>query len=87
MDDPVTYARELKANAINPLFLVLEPDLVRSAHDAGLRTYPWTVNESDVMAEFLNMGVDGLITDYPDVGARAVEDYLADRTKGERWPP
>jgi glycerophosphoryl diester phosphodiesterase len=83
MDDPVTYARDLKANAISPLFLILEPAIVRAARNAGLRVYPWTVNDGDIMAEFLNMGVDGLITNYPDVGVRAVEDYLANRTKGE----
>ena len=26
----------------------------------------WTVNEPEAMAKFIDMGVDGIITDYPD---------------------
>ncbi len=41
------------------------------AHGLGLRVIPWTVNRSDDMARLIAWGVDGLITDRPDI-ARAV---------------
>ncbi|RDE17567.1 MAG: hypothetical protein C4K49_02175 [Candidatus Thorarchaeota archaeon] len=87
MDDPVTYACNLKANAINPLFLILEPAIIQSARKAGLRVYPWTVDDGGIMTEFLNMGVDGLITNCPDVGVRAVEEYVAAQTRDKHLIP
>ncbi len=44
----------------------LTPALLQQAHDLGLRVIPWTVNEEDEMRRLVEMGVDGLITDYPD---------------------
>ncbi len=39
---------------------------VKEAHDLGLKVIPWTINESADMMRFLDMGVDGIITDRPD---------------------
>jgi len=50
--------------------------LVAAVHDRGLRLVPWTVNEPDTMRRLLRLGVDGLITDYPD-RAQAVLDAPA----------
>ena len=36
------------------------------AHELGLKVVPWTVNEHAEMAAVIGLGVDGLITDYPD---------------------
>ncbi len=47
------------------------PDLISEAHRLGLMVTPWTVNEPAEMARFIDLGVDGLVTDYPD-RARAV---------------
>jgi glycerophosphoryl diester phosphodiesterase len=38
---------------------------------------PWTVNERDTMRRLIRLGVDGLITDYPDVGVDVVEALSA----------
>ena len=46
--------------------------LLRAAHDRGLRVVPWTVNERADMRRLIRLGVDGLITDYPDVGREVV---------------
>ncbi len=40
---------------------------IREAHEAGVSVIVWTVNDEDEMAMFIDIGVDGLITDYPDV--------------------
>ncbi|NBM19521.1 glycerophosphodiester phosphodiesterase family protein [Streptomyces sp. GC420] len=40
--------------------------LVRSAHRAGIRVVPWTVDDRATMNKLIDDGVDGLITDYPD---------------------
>ena len=46
---------------------VVSPGLVAVAHAAGLQVHVWTVNRKDAMAEYLDMGVDGIITDRPDL--------------------
>ena len=44
----------------------LTPPLAAEAKVLGLKLLPWTVNEPGRMAELIDLGVDGLITDYPD---------------------
>ncbi len=46
---------------------VLSPSLVRRARRLGVRVVVWTVDEPAAMHELLGMGVDGIITDRPDV--------------------
>ncbi len=41
-------------------------DTVKQAHDLGLEVKVWTVNKAEQMVALINMGVDGIITDYPD---------------------
>ncbi|MFW9787452.1 MAG: glycerophosphodiester phosphodiesterase [Candidatus Thorarchaeota archaeon] len=64
--DLVNYSLDFKANAINPHFDLISENLVRESHNAGLLIYPWTINDSSLMKKLLSIGVDGLITDYPD---------------------
>jgi len=50
----------------SPWFKLVTPAMVKAAHKRGIRVIPWTVNEVSDMQRMLEMGVDGLITDYPD---------------------
>lgn len=60
----------------------LYPDakMVTDAHAAGLKVIPWTVDDPATMATLIDLGVDGIITDRPDL----LRDVLAD--KGMRLP-
>ena len=39
---------------------------IKDAHDRGLAVKVWTVNDEDRMNQLIDLGVDGIITDYPD---------------------
>jgi len=75
-DDAVRYALDLGANAINPPFETLTPELVNGAHEACLKVFPYTMNDASSMRKLLSIGVAGLITDLPDVCVKVVETFL-----------
>jgi len=47
---------------------LVSDSLVAAVHGAGMLLIPWTVNETDRMIELIELGVDAIITDYPDRG-------------------
>jgi glycerophosphoryl diester phosphodiesterase len=56
----------LGARVWSPHALDLSPALVEEAHALGLSVIPWTVNDPKDMERAIALGIDGLITDYPD---------------------
>jgi glycerophosphoryl diester phosphodiesterase len=60
------WAEEFKAKAIHPHFTLLTDSNVQKAQRAGFKIYTWTVNEPDDIARVKAMGVDGIISDYPE---------------------
>jgi glycerophosphoryl diester phosphodiesterase len=46
---------------------VLTPRFVSAAHNRGMQVHVWTVNQADDMERFIEMDVDGIITDRPDL--------------------
>ena len=65
--DPVAYAKGLYADAIHPMYLMVDGELVKNAHENGLEVNPWVINHPDAIAMLIEMGCDGIITDVPDV--------------------
>ena len=51
----------------SPNYLDLKPALIAESHALGLLVIPWTVNDPAEMARLIDDGVDGLITDRPDL--------------------
>lgn len=56
----------LGAKVWSPHALDLTPALVAEAQALGLAVVPWTVNDPKDMERAIALGIDGLITDYPD---------------------
>jgi len=50
----------------SPLYRNAKGDDVAAAKTLGLKVIPWTVNERADMERLIALGVDGIITDYPD---------------------
>jgi glycerophosphoryl diester phosphodiesterase len=59
------------ARTLGPRQDLVTRDLVEAAHAVGVRVVPWTVNDVQTMAELVDLGVDGLVTDQPAL-ARSV---------------
>ena len=68
----------LGARVWSPWHVNLTAAALREAHALGLEVVTWTVNEPARMEALLDLGVDGLISDYPD----RLRDLLARRG----WP-
>lgn len=50
----------------NPHFSLVTPTFLKECHDRKMKVLPWTVEKTDEMQALKNMGVDGIISDYPD---------------------
>lgn len=69
---PWRYASSFGAKALHPHFAsvyALE-DYVKNSHDLGVRVHPWTVDDEANIRRLLNLGVDAIITNRPDVALR-----------------
>ncbi len=47
-------------------FSLVTQELVQGCHQLGMKIIPWTVNNVEDMDKMVALGVDGLITDYPN---------------------
>ncbi|MGH1437859.1 MAG: glycerophosphodiester phosphodiesterase family protein, partial [Lewinella sp.] len=50
----------------SPYYLLCTPELTQSLHQQNIQLIPWTVNDPKEMQRLIDMGVDGIITDYPN---------------------
>ena len=63
----------------SPYFREVTEESVVEAHALGLRVVVWTVNEVDEMLALARMGVDGIITDYPDRALNALAPWRSEQ--------
>ncbi|WP_223817952.1 glycerophosphodiester phosphodiesterase [Mucilaginibacter rubeus] len=52
---------------LSPAYKLVNADLVKKCHDAKVKVLPWTVNTKEEIEQLKTLGVDGVITDYPDL--------------------
>ncbi|GEO05194.1 glycerophosphoryl diester phosphodiesterase [Adhaeribacter aerolatus] len=55
---PTVYSPNLK---------MVTPSLVKDSHDRGMKVVPWTANTAEEIAKLKALGVDGIISDYPNL--------------------
>lgn len=53
-------------NILSPDYLLLTKAIVDSLHERNIRVIPWTVDDLPSAKKLYEIGVDGIITDYPD---------------------
>ena len=59
-------AKELGAVAINPSYKDLTLENTHEIKNAGYKIYPWTVNKPEDIKKLAQLGVDGIITNFPE---------------------
>lgn len=51
----------------SPHEILVTPTLIQQCHDQHIKVVPWTINDVARMQVLKDMGVDGLISDYPNL--------------------
>jgi glycerophosphoryl diester phosphodiesterase len=72
MDDAVAKVKDAGGKIWSPFYKDVDEAKIREAHAAGIEVVVWTVNDPADMKRMVEWGVDGLITDRPDVFRSAV---------------
>ena len=57
---------------ISPNHRLIDAEVVASFHGQGMEVIPWTVNDPADIERMIALGVDGIISDYPDRVVRAL---------------
>ena len=52
---------------LSPVLQMVNEELVKKAHADGVKIIPWTANKIEEMNALRALGVDGIISDYPDL--------------------
>ena len=65
-DDPVDAVLAAGANELAIQFGLLTPAILRKAREKGLTVAVWTVDEAEDLKRMAGMGVERIITNYPD---------------------
>ena len=63
---PTTFAIDSQATHVGLAFDSLNPPFVQALHQADLQVFTYTVNEPADISRARGMGVDGIISDFPD---------------------
>lgn len=59
-------AKVLGAREVHVDHHIVSEELVRRAHDARIRVFAWTVNDPTDIEKLKQMGIDGIMSDYPE---------------------
>ncbi|MEN8113798.1 MAG: glycerophosphodiester phosphodiesterase family protein [Actinomycetota bacterium] len=68
-EDPIDFSDPF-FGTFNPRITRLTMDQIEAQIDRGLDLNPYTVNDPEVMARLVEIGITGLITDFPQRGPR-----------------
>lgn len=59
----------------SPDYTLVTEAMIAGAHHRDMDVIPWTVNDPDEMERLVALGVDGLITDYPDRAVAVLDTW------------
>jgi len=70
--DKRTFEEQLKAlgftpTIYSPAYVLATEAVIKKCHDQNIKIIPWTVNDKAKITALKNLGVDGIISDYPNL--------------------
>lgn len=70
--DKRTLNEQLKALGFipaiySPAYQLVNNEIVKKCHQKNIKVIPWTVNDKETITKLKAMGIDGLISDYPNL--------------------
>lgn len=71
----IEFAKSIGADALHPLYIYVDKKYVEKAHETGLMVNTWTVDSVRAIEKMIKCGVDGIITNFPDVAGGLVEKH------------
>lgn len=78
--EPWYYGLRAGVQALHPDFhTLLLANVVPASHQNGLRIHTWTVNKPENMERMLEIGVDAIITNYPDLAVQARNQFVPEK--------
>ena len=66
IDDAIKLARKINAFALNPNNKFLTKQIVKKIKSNNIQVHPYTINDPMNIKRMKSMGVDAIITDYPE---------------------
>lgn len=83
---PWAYGRMMNLTALHPAYSMIYKmrdelgiDYVREAHTHGLQVNAWTANKESIIRYLSKIGVDHIVTDYPDVALRIANEVAEEQ--------
>lgn len=67
------YAAMVGAKAVHPNFHSIDTEVIKQCRQHGIMINTWTVNEEKDMERLAKAGIDGIITNYPDIASKVVK--------------
>lgn len=71
---PWNYAKIVGADALHPQFYNIVPEIVNGCKENGIAINPYTVDDPKYIKRFADLGVDGIITNVPDVALNILKE-------------
>lgn len=71
------FAKALGVSALHPHYTLVTDKYVIKAHELGIKVNPWTVNKEKDIRRMIKFGVDGIITDYPELVNKIIDEMNA----------
>ena len=66
IDDAIKLAKQINAVALNPNKNFITKEIVNKIQSNNIKVYPYTINTPRNIRRVRSMGVDAIITDYPE---------------------
>ena len=73
-DNPIPFLAELEATTYHPSYTIVNQEQIKLLQKAGIALNIWTVNNRQHMKRLVEAGVNGIITDFPQVLAEVLSE-------------